>query len=147
EYAKERVKEISNKASTQLNPGRPEGRPVSLPDLDATVRTTKVADLRYGVGEPTFAALPPVDTWLEKEVFVGDTCHLDVIDKDGNMVSATPSGGWLSSSPVIPKLGFPLGTRLQMTWLDDGVPGQVHPRKRPNTTLSPGLALRDGKPY
>ncbi|NGM87056.1 gamma-glutamyltransferase family protein [Parapusillimonas sp. SGNA-6] len=147
EYAKERVKEISNKASTQLNPGRPEGRPVSLPDLDATVRTTKVADLRYGVGEPTFAALPPVDTWLEKEVFVGDTCHLDVIDKDGNMVSATPSGGWLSSSPVIPKLGFPLGTRLQMTWLDDGVPGQVHPGKRPNTTLSPGLALRDGKPY
>jgi gamma-glutamyltranspeptidase/glutathione hydrolase len=147
EYAKERVKDIGKKASTQLNPGRPEGRPVRLPDLDASVRTTDVADLRYGVGEPTFAALPPVDTWIEKEVFVGDTCHLDVIDKDGNMVSATPSGGWLSSSPVIPKLGFPLGTRLQMTWLDDGVPGQVHPGKRPNTTLSPGLALRDGKPY
>ena len=40
-----------------------------------------------------------------------------------------------------------LTTRLQMTWLDDGVPGQLQPGKRPLTTLSPGLALRDGKPY
>ena len=80
-------------------------------------------------------------------VFVGDTCQIDVIDRHGNMVAATPSGGWLSSSPVVPALGFPLTTRLQMTWLDDGVPGQLQPGKRPLTTLSPGLALRDGKPY
>ena len=46
-----------------------------------------------------------------------DTCHIDVIDRDGNMVSATPSGGWLQSSPVIPELGFPMGTRGQMFWL------------------------------
>src|SRR5205814_4860348 len=52
---------------------------------------------------------------------------------------------WLSSSPVIPELGFPINTRLQMTWLDDGVPGQVAPRKRPNCTLSPSLALREGE--
>ena len=74
------------------------------------------------MGEPTFAALPPVAEWAERELFVGDTCQIDVIDRHGNMVAATPSGGWLSSSPVVPALGFPLTTRLQMTWLDDGVP-------------------------
>src|SRR3546814_3571310 len=76
--------------------------------------TTLFRSGRYGVGEPTFAELPPVDTWLEREIFVGDTCHIDVIDRHGNMVSATPSGGWLSSSPAVPKLGFSINTRLQM---------------------------------
>ena len=42
---------------------------------------------------------------------VGDTVHIDVIDRHGNMFTATPSGGWLQSSPVIPALGLPLGTR------------------------------------
>ena len=63
------------------------------------------------------------------------------------MVSATPSGGWLHSSPVIPKLGWPLGTRAQMFWLEEGLPSSLRPGARPRTTLSPGLALRDGRPY
>ena len=65
----------------------------------------------------------------------------------GNMVSATPSGGWLQSSPVIPELGFCLGTRAQMFWLEDGHPAALAPGKRPRTTLTPTLALRDGEPY
>jgi gamma-glutamyltranspeptidase/glutathione hydrolase len=77
----------------------------------------------------------------------GDTVHLDVVDRWGNMVSATPSGGWLHSSPVIPALGWPLGTRAQMFWLEEGLASSLRPRTRPRTTLSPGLALRDGKPY
>jgi gamma-glutamyltranspeptidase/glutathione hydrolase len=77
----------------------------------------------------------------------GDTVHLDVVDKWGNMISATPSGGWLHSSPVIPALGWPLGTRAQMFWLEEGLPSSLRPGARPRTTLSPGLALRDGKPY
>jgi gamma-glutamyltranspeptidase / glutathione hydrolase len=77
----------------------------------------------------------------------GDTVHLDVVDRFGNMVSATPSGGWLQSSPVIPALGWPLGTRAQMFWLEEGLPSSLQPRARPRTTLSPGLALRDGEPY
>ena len=75
------------------------------------------------------------------------TCHVDVVDQYGNMVSATPSGGWLHSSPVIPALGWPLGTRAQMFWLEEGLPSSLEPGKRPRTTLSPGLALRDGAPY
>jgi gamma-glutamyltranspeptidase/glutathione hydrolase len=62
------------------------------------------------------------------------------------MISATPSGGWLQSNPVVPELGFPLGTRLQMSWLEPGLPNSLAPGKRPRTTLSPSLALRDGEP-
>ena len=80
-------------------------------------------------------------------VIGADTCHLDVIDKDGNMVSATPSGGWLQSSPVIPELGFCMGTRGQMFWLKPDLPNSLEPGKRPRTTLSPSFALRDGKPW
>ena len=75
------------------------------------------------------------------------TVHLDVADRFGNVVSATPSGGWLTSSPVIPSLGWPLGTRAQMFWLEEGLPSSLRPSARPRTTLCPGLALRDGEPY
>jgi gamma-glutamyltranspeptidase/glutathione hydrolase len=74
----------------------------------------------------------------------GDTTHLDALDRWGNVVSATPSGGWFASSPVIKGLGFPLGTRLQMFSLDPAHPNAVMPGKRPRTTLTPSLALKDG---
>jgi gamma-glutamyltranspeptidase/glutathione hydrolase len=73
--------------------------------------------------------------------------HLDVADRFGNLISATPSGGWLQSSPVIPALGWPLGTRAQMLWLEEGLPSSLVPGTRPRTTLSPGLVLRDGEPW
>jgi len=146
-YARQRAAGIGAAAAPQLQPGSPDGRVARLPDLLAAERALAAADTRYGVGEPTFAALPPVQEWARREIFVGDTCHLDVIDRHGNMVAATPSGGWLSSSPAIPELGFSINTRLQMTWLEDGLPGTLQPGKRPCTTLSPGLALRDGEPY
>jgi gamma-glutamyltranspeptidase/glutathione hydrolase len=91
-----------------------------------------------GAGEPTVA---------RQSAERGDTVHFDIIDSAGNMISATPSGGWLQSSPVIPELGFCLGTRAQMFWLDQGLPASLAPGKRPRTTLSPTLALRDGEPY
>ena len=78
---------------------------------------------------------------------IGDTVHIDIIDKHGNMFTSTPSGGWLQSSPVIPDLGFPLGTRGQMFWLEEGLPASLAPGKRPRSTLSVGMALREGKPY
>ena len=72
----------------------------------------------------------------------GDTVHLDVVDCWGNMVSATPSGGWLQSNPVVPGLGVPLNTRAQMFWLDEGLPTTLAPGRRPRTTLSPSMARR-----
>lgn len=76
-----------------------------------------------------------------------DTTHLDVMDAAGNLVAATPSGGWIASSPVIPGLGFALGTRAQMFYLDPGRPNALAPRKRPRATLSPTLVTREGQPY
>jgi len=74
----------------------------------------------------------------------GDTTHLDAVDRWGNMLAATPSGGWFTSSPVVPGLGFPLGTRAQMFHLDDRHPERLEPGKRPSTTLTPTIALPDG---
>ena len=77
---------------------------------------------------------------------VGDTTHLDAVDREGNMVAATPSGGWLGTSPVIRGLGFPLGTRGQMFYLNPARPNALAPRKRPRATLTPSLVTRDGDP-
>jgi gamma-glutamyltranspeptidase/glutathione hydrolase len=92
------------------------------------------------MAESAAGALPP-------ELGLGDTCHLDVADRFGNLVSATPSGGWLQSSPVIPGLGFCLGSRAQMFSLSPGLASTLAPGRRPRTTLSPSLALRGGEPY
>jgi gamma-glutamyltranspeptidase/glutathione hydrolase len=137
EYAAQRAAMVSGKASAEFRPGSPGGRKPKLPGFaEESARLAKTALASLGIGEPTFAQL-----------VVGDTCHLDVIDRWGNVVSATPSGGWLSSSPVIPALGFSINTRLQISWLDESLPGALAPGKRPSTTLSPSLALRDGEPY
>ena len=72
------------------------------------------------------------------------TCHLDVVDQWGTLVSVTPSGGWLQSSPTIPALGFCLGTRAQMMWLDPASPSRLQPGIRPRSTLSPTMLARDG---
>ena len=148
DYLRARWAQIDlQRASTTLQPGHPMGHAPALPDLDVSARSLRNADTRFGIGEPTFANLPPVAEWAERELFVGDTCHIDVIDRHGNMVAATPSGGWLSSSPAIPALGFALTTRLQTTWLDAGLPNTLTPHGAPCITLSPTLALRDGAPY
>lgn len=80
------------------------------------------------------------------ECYVGDTTHTCAADVHGNMVAATPSGGWIPSSPVVPGLGFPMGTRGQMFYLDPHHASALVPRKRPRTTLTPSLVLKDGQP-
>jgi gamma-glutamyltranspeptidase / glutathione hydrolase len=121
EYTAERRLLIGEAASAELRPGRGH-----LPGLGA-----RSAHIPIGAGEPTR----------------GDTVHLDVADRFGNLISATPSGGWLQSSPTIPALGWPLGSRAQMFWLEKGLPSSLVPGTRPRTTLSPGLVLRDGEPW
>ena len=123
-YASARRALVGATASLDLRPGSPDGRTPRLPGPVAARGSTA------GVGEPTLG--PPA----------GDTCHVDVVDRRGNIVSATPSGGWLQSNPVIPALGFPLGTRGQMFWLEEGLPNSLAPGKRPRTTLSPSMARR-----
>ena len=128
EYAASRRALITDEASQEFRPGLEGG---FRPPLIAT--TSKESSGLTGGATSDGAAR-------------GDTCHIDVIDRWGNVVSATPSGGWLQSSPAIPGLGFCLGTRLQTTWLDPAAPSALRPGKRPRTTLTPTLVLRDGKP-
>jgi len=132
-YNNERRKLVTDKASLELRPGSVEG-------FGALVKLKTGAKLvaGMGAGEPTVGRMGEV---------IGDTVHFDIVDKAGNMVTATPSGGWLQSSPVIPELGFCLGTRGQMFWLEEGHPASLAPGKRPRTTLSPTMALRDGDAY
>ncbi|MFI8214639.1 gamma-glutamyltransferase family protein [Streptomyces sp. NPDC085932] len=142
---------VGERAEHDLRPGSPGGR---TPRLSAHARVAAAAQEGFdalGTGEPTVAKLPTSPVPGEPEILPdgstrGDTCHLDVVDRWGTMVAATPSGGWLQSNPVVPELGFPLGTRLQMTWLEEGLPGTLTPGRRPRTTLSPSIALREGVP-
>lgn len=136
-YNAERRKLIGAEASLELRPGSMPGH-AGWVDHEAHLRNAASYGSNYGAGEPTVARLGASG---------GDTCHVDVIDNAGNMVSATPSAGWLQSSPVVPGLGFPMGSRGQMFWLKPGLPNSLEPRKRPRTTLSPSFALRDGKPW
>jgi len=166
EYAGARRQLVGPGASAELRPGEPDGRTPRLPDFITSTAAGTGDDGRVapsldveppaprldpGTGEPTMRTAGPDhnDTGQKtaSSYRAGDTCHLDVADRFGNMVSATPSGGWLQSSPVIPGLGFCLGTRAQMFTLTPGLPATLAPGKRPRTTLSPGLALRDYEPY
>jgi gamma-glutamyltranspeptidase/glutathione hydrolase len=101
----------------------------------------KRASLRLRLGAITEVRM------ADRSEFDGDTTHLDVADSEGNMVSVTPSGGWIWSSPVIEGLGFPLSTRGQMFSLDEAHPNCIAPRKRPRTTLSPTLVTLNRRPY
>jgi len=74
------------------------------------------------------------------------TVYVAVVDRERNMASFTPSGAWIATSPVIDGLGFPLGTRVQTFFLDPRHPNALAPGKRPRTTLTPTLVLRDGAP-
>ncbi|GHE71542.1 gamma-glutamyltransferase [Streptomyces spiralis] len=151
EYNAERRKLIGDTASHELRPGSPGGHAPRLSTHAHRIAAETGEFDALGVGEPTVAKPPTSPVPGEPEVAPdggtrGDTCHIDVVDRWGNMVSATPSGGWLQSNPVVPELGFPLGTRLQMTWLEEGLPNSLTPGRRPRTTLTPSIALRDGVP-
>ncbi|MEP6068183.1 MAG: gamma-glutamyltransferase family protein [Paracoccaceae bacterium] len=131
EYADARRNLIGANASLEQRPGHVPGFEYCAQSaIERAARPIQTSNA-MGAGEPTMAHL------TEKR---GDTVHLDVIDRWGNMISATPSGGWLQSSPTVPGLGMPLNTRAQMFWLDSGLPTSLAPGRRPRTTLSPSMA-------
>lgn len=136
-YAQQRRALIDSTASQLQRPGRLDGFEAWADAAIARAEHRYQVSAGTGAGEPTMAHLTGKR---------GDTVHLDVIDRWGNMVTATPSGGWLQSSPVVPGLGMPLNSRAQMFWLDEGLPGSLAPGRRPRTTLSPSMASHNGRP-
>ncbi|WP_460463961.1 gamma-glutamyltransferase family protein, partial [Arthrobacter pigmenti] len=140
EYAESRRALIKETASHEFRPGTIEGFTPYIPPLltETEWKSTLQEEPPAGTaGEPTVSKAGETR---------GDTCHIDVLDQWGNMIAATPSGGWLQSSPAIPELGFCLGTRLQMNWLDKAAPSSLKPGRRPRTTLTPTMLLIDGQP-
>ncbi|MFB9954934.1 gamma-glutamyltransferase family protein [Cellulomonas denverensis] len=149
-YAAARATLVGHTAADGLRPGSPGGRTPRLAGVFGSPvdgiwpgRFQGEAGVAGG-GEPTRGPSGPeamrIETTGETR---GDTCHVDVVDRWGNRVSATPSGGWLQSSPVVPGLGFGLPTRAQMFWLEPGLPASLAPGRRPRTTLSPAMVLRE----
>ena len=111
-YLSKRIKLISNKAIEDIIPGDPIKNKSLLP-IDNDIKP-------WGAG----------------------TVHISIIDKENNVISCTPSGGWLRSNEVIKDLGFPLGNRLMTFYLSK--PGHVNfiaPEQQPRTTLSPTLVI------
>jgi len=152
EYAASRRELITDWASLDFRPGlRDKGEAGFLPPLVTSDEFELPAeavgsDAGASVGSAAGSGEPTMQTNGTPRAVRGDTCHLDVVDRWGNIISATPSGGWLQSSPLIPALGFCLGTRLQMMWLDETSPSRLEGGKRPRTTLTPTLISRGGKP-
>lgn len=122
---------IGARANLDLRPGKVRGFDGQVAHMQALL--DRLSRKGAAVYEPTMAHLGDAPR--------GDTVHLDVIDRWGNMVSATPSGGWLQSSPIVSGLGFCLNSRAQMFWLEDGAPTSLAPGRRPRTTLTPGFAI------
>jgi gamma-glutamyltranspeptidase/glutathione hydrolase len=147
-YAAERRGLIdAGRASQEFRPGRIAG---FAPNMEFLELARQAAEGRFPPGDPVDEG--NWQAYLDEEVAPlgesgGDTVHVDVIDKDGNMVAVTPSGGWFPSSPVVPGLGFPLGTRGQMFWLIDNHPAALAPGRKPRTTLSPSMVTRGDEPY
>ena len=161
-YAAERAALIGERASAEFRPGSPGGREPWRPPL-RTEDELRASGHAGPIGEPTLATEKKaakraddatgsdLESGSDRETdhlegrsgpdgaLRGDTCHLDVVDRWGNVVAVTPSGGWLQSSPTIPELGFCLGTRLQMMWLDEASPSALLPGRRPRTTLTPTI--------
>jgi gamma-glutamyltranspeptidase/glutathione hydrolase len=93
----------------------------------------------------TEAALE-TDDWMES--FYLGTTSIQAADKEGWVVSVTPSGGWIPAV-IAGRTGVGLSQRMQSFVLDpaENPFNVVEPGKRPRATLTPGMALRDGRPY
>jgi len=115
-YLNKRIRLITEKAIDKIIPGDPLSKNSLLP-IDNDIKP-------WGAG----------------------TVHISIIDKDNNVVSCTPSGGWIRSNEVINELGFPLGNRLMTFYLSKpGHANFITPLQQPRTTLSPTLIINHKK--
>ena len=122
-----------------------------LSDRYGATRATLITDtanpaLRPGDPWHNRALLPTADR-LGGAAWGPGTVHVTTMDHEGNACAFTPSGAWIRAAEVIPALGFPLGTRLSNCQLTQGMPNIIAPGKRPRTTISPSIAMKDGAPW
>lgn len=142
EYAKERSKMINWEMNdTKAGPGDPypfEGKQNPYSDLLKTWGNTQAGNL------------PSTNPLDEKflESFTAGTTSIEATDKEGWVVSITPSGGWVPAC-IAGNTGVGMSQRMQSFVLDakENPFNVVEPGKRPRVTLTPSMALKDGKPF
>jgi gamma-glutamyltranspeptidase/glutathione hydrolase len=129
--------------------------PAYLRERAALIRMDRAAPEAPAPGDPLrrTAAHPAPSTHARPAASAaaggGDasgTTHIAAIDRDGNMIGLTPSGGVFRKSAFVPELGCTLSTRSEMFVLEDGHPNVVAPGKRPRTTLISYLIAENGVP-
>jgi len=137
-YARERAKQIDPKHASK---GYLAGNPLPF---DSKVKTWAywVADLKDAT-----QAEPPIPQQDLTAGVTKDTTHISVIDKDGNVFDATPSGAWIPTSVVLGSTGVMMSVRGESFWLDKTRAAQLRPRSRPRYTLTPSIVLRNGEPF
>ena len=135
EYADERRQLIdSEQAVNYQRPGEPWSFETQTPDVSPEQSPKKV--------EPRLAGYTP------GELLSPDTTSVNVIDNEGNLFSAAPSSAWFYGGVFIAgDTGVPLGNRMQAFVPDKSHSNQIQGSKRPRTTLSPTVVLRDGQPF
>jgi gamma-glutamyltranspeptidase/glutathione hydrolase len=129
------------KASVEDRPGNPEkGEPTLVLPAEAGSHGVSGSHGVLPVHVPGDAGSPPNEP--------GDTTSIQVVDNDGNLFSATPSSGWLLGGAFVAgDTGVPMSNRMQAFRLDPESPNVLAGGKRPRTTLTPTVVLRDGKPF
>jgi gamma-glutamyltranspeptidase/glutathione hydrolase len=143
EYAKERIKQIKwEQNDAKAGPGNPypfQGTEVN-PFLDLLENWGKTADLSRPKGMD-------LDAFTEQNYLAGTT-SIQAVDKEGWVVSVTPSGGWVPAV-IAGNTGVGMSQRMQSFVLDaaENPFNVVEPGKRPRATLTPSMAVKDGKPY
>ena len=146
-YAKQRAARIDpRRASKSFIAGDP------LP-FDSTVKTWPYArfEIADGTAAPhgdlaASAARQALSRGLDSAGVSKDTTHMAVIDREGNVFDATPSGGWITGAVILGTTGIGMSVRGEQFWLDKTRAAQIRPRSRPRYTLTPSLVFKDGTP-
>lgn len=143
EYAKQRAKLIGDKNDPQIGPGDPYPFQNGKNPFLHLLEKRKNALAYY---QPELPIQGPEDPFLKQ--FQSGTTSIQAADKDGWVVSVTPSGGWIPAA-IAGNTGIGLSQRMQSFVLDENLnPFNVlEPGKRPRVTLTPSMALKDGKPF
>jgi gamma-glutamyltranspeptidase/glutathione hydrolase len=143
EYAKERAKLIKEKNDPEIGPGDPypfQGETNPFKHILANRKEALVYD------RPELPIQGLDDPFLEH--FLAGTTSIQAADEEGWVVSITPSGGWVPAT-IAGNTGVGMSQRMQSFVLDERLnPFNVlEPGKRPRVTLTPSMALKDGKPF